>query len=119
MSTTKNFLAGVAALLVVIGIIVGGYLGGWWLREDAVNREGDIRRNQFEVQETARDEVIRQATDIAMIDVDLANPELSDQQRAALEGQKRAMITQLCNVASDITGSVTPAVDSVLNQYCR
>lgn len=105
--------------MVFIGILVGGYLGGWWLREDAVNREGEIRRNQFEVQETARDEVIRQATGIAQIDVDLANPELSDQQRDALEGQKRAMITQLCNVASDITGSITPVVDSVLFDYCR
>ncbi len=118
METAKSVFVTIAGLVIVVAIVIGGYLLGWWLKGDAINREGEIRRDSFEVQETARDEILRQSVLIEQIEVDIANPEISDAQLKALTGQRKAAEVQLCNVASDITGSVTPAVDRVITRYC-
>ncbi len=118
MSKSKTIASILASLAAVVLLAVAGYQLEWWLREDSINRTGEIRRNSFEVQETARDEVLRQAEQLARIDVDLADPELSSAQRTAITGQRRAAVVQMCNVASDITGSITPAVDAVILRNC-
>jgi len=54
----KNALIGIA-LVIVIGLVcVGGYLGGWWLQEDSVNRQTVIDR-QSTAFVTSRIEKIR------------------------------------------------------------
>lgn len=118
METFSKVLVSISSVVILIGVIVGGYLLGWWLEEDSVNRQGEIRRDSFEVQETARDEVLRQWAEIEKINVDMADPDTSDELRAALLAQRSAAISQLCNVASDISGSVTPAVDKVIAENC-
>lgn len=109
--------------VVIVGGLVAAafvlmYLLNWWIFEDSVNREAEIRRDQFEIQETARDELVRQSVDLSELDVQIANPDLTDQQRAALEGQRTAIVRQICNVASDISGSVTPVVDEIITTNC-
>lgn len=54
----KNALAGIAVVAIVILVTVGGYLGGWWLQEDAVNRQTNIDR-QSTAFVTSRIEKIR------------------------------------------------------------
>jgi hypothetical protein len=115
---TKQIIAIVAVLVLIAAVLVGGYLGGWWLRKDVTNRDAEIRRCQYEVQETARDEIIRQSVAIEAIDAQLANPDLTSQQGLALQGQQTAMITQLCNVASSICAGTPIAIDNTVIKYC-
>jgi len=54
----KNALAGIAVVVIIVVITVGGYLGGWWLQEDSVNRQTTIDR-QSTAFVTSRIEKIR------------------------------------------------------------
>lgn len=56
----RNILAGAAALALVVAIVVGGYLGGWWLRKDTTDRQVSIDNRQLGTQTAWRDE----ATDL-------------------------------------------------------
>ena len=114
----RRILGSVGGIIVVALIIVGLFFGGWWVYQYSISRSAEIRRNQFEIQKTDRDEMLRQAVQIEGIDVQLANPTLSDDQKAALKGQRQAMVTQLCNVASSITGTVSAAIDNAVRTYC-
>jgi hypothetical protein len=104
--------------LVLGGVAFGGYHLRWWLREEAVNRTAEIQRDSFERQETLRDQVVAQAADLAALDVQLANPSLPDETAAALEGQRIAMARQLCSLAADLVGDVTPTVADVIAEEC-
>lgn len=118
MSTPKIVGSTVVVLALLAVIVVGGYQLGWWLRTQEVNRGAEIRRGSFEYQETRRDEIIRQAGTLADIDTQLTNPALTTGQTAALTAQRRAASTQLCNLAGDVIGEVTPAVDSIIREEC-
>lgn len=115
----KRAFQGIGGVLTVALVLTALFFGGWAIREYNVNRSADIRRDQFEVQETARDEVLRQAAQIEAIEVQLANPTLSDNQKAALEGQRKAMEIQLCNVAASITDDTASLINDAINRYCR
>ncbi|PIR98113.1 MAG: hypothetical protein COT89_01095 [Candidatus Colwellbacteria bacterium CG10_big_fil_rev_8_21_14_0_10_42_22] len=118
MNRTRSAFQIVITIVTVIAVIFGAYIGIWWLNRDVVNREAEIRRDQYEVQETARDEVLRQAAQIEAVDVQLTNPTMTDDQKATLNGQRAAMVTQLCNVASSISGGVTAPVSDAVQRYC-
>lgn len=116
--TIRTTLAALVGIVAVAALLVGLYLGTWWLREDSVNRDAEIRRDSFERQETLRDELLDQAADLGDLDVQLANPSLSDDQRDALRGQREAMRRQLCSLAADITGDLTPTIDNTIRGNC-
>lgn len=118
MNKTSIVLASILSLILLVAIAVGGYLGGWWLKEDSVNRTQNIRRGSFEYQETRRDEIVRQASNLTDLDVALANPDLTAEQKGAIRAQREAARTQLCNIASDISGNVSPDVTSIVNEEC-
>lgn len=111
-------LAALLVALILAGIAVGGYQLGWWLREESVNRTAEIQRDSFERQETLRDQIVAQADDLAVLDVQLTNPSLPDETAAALQGQRIAMARQLCSLAADLVGDVTPTVADVIAEEC-
>lgn len=118
MSKATIVLASILGVILLVAIAIGGYLGGWWLKEDSVNRTQNIRRGSFEYQETRRDEIVRQAATLTDLDVTLANPDLNAEQKGAIRAQREAARTQLCNIASDISGDVSPDVASIVNEEC-
>lgn len=106
----------IIGLIAVVGTAMLG-LGLWWFRW-RINAEGEIRRDSFNFQETAREQVVDFGQDLAAIDVQLADPDLTDGQAAALTAQRRAMADQLCDIAADITGTTSVVVAGVIEQEC-
>lgn len=101
----KVFLAIVGFILFVVVITVGGYQLGWWLKEDAVNRNTQINNNSVARQTALQDEVIDLYSDIADLDVIIveANPE----EKTVLLAQKNALTDRFCEAYGKINGNVT------------
>lgn len=104
----------------VIGAIalVGLFFLGWWMFEYRINREGEIRRDSFNFQETAREQVVDFNVDLATIDAQLAEPSITDTQAKALTAQRAAIADQLCDVAADITGETSHVVAGIIAEEC-
>jgi hypothetical protein len=118
MTTREKITIGCIVAAIAVALAIGGYQLGWWLREENVNRTAEIRRDSFERQETLRDQIIAQADDLARVDVQLANPTITGDQAAALGGQRAAMSRQLCSLAADLVGDITPTVNRIIQGEC-
>lgn len=115
MRTTLTTI-GLVALAVTLAI--GLWFGGWWIREQAVNRDAEIRRDSFEYQETRADEIVRQATVLADLDADLT-ADLTPAQAGAITAQREAARRQLCNLAADLNPqTATPTVAQIITEEC-
>lgn len=115
MRTAEKVLLGLAGVVVVIAIIVGGYLGGWWLKKDINNRSAHVNRTTFEQQATYRDEMVRKIQDVKAIDVQLvASPEIADQLRA----QRVAIVNIVCRDNTHISGGLDVATQAFVTEEC-
>ena len=94
-----GFLSTVA-FIVVVALLVGlAFLGrsfGWWLRTDNANREAKLIRHGFEVQQDYRDLLVRDVSDLQTVDVQLADPSISPEQKVVILAQKSGMIKLFC-----------------------
>jgi hypothetical protein len=95
----KKALAVLGSLVVVAGVSVGAYLGGWWVTADATNRQAHVDRLNVGTQNAYRNEIHRKIADVTDVDVQLTNPALSADQHAALAAQRTAMIAATCDIA--------------------
>jgi len=114
-SSTPMWVTGVAVLALVA---VAGFALYWWMFAYRVNRTAEIRRGSFNFQETAREQVVDLGADLASIDVQLADPTLSDAQSVAIAAQRRAIADQLCDIASDIQGGTSIVVADIIEREC-
>ncbi len=104
----------------MIAVAIGGWLGGWWLNEDATNRRTGIANDSLARQQALVDEVTDKAADIADLDTEIARePEGSDL-ADRLGAQRAAIIDQFCQSYGSLTGRLTyPAsVDALAAQEC-
>jgi hypothetical protein len=82
----------VGAILLVGGIVVGGYQLGWWLK---ANNYGSQLAYQTKLESTI--------TDVASIDVQLDSPNTPASEKAGLQGQRTAIVRQGCSAANLLT----------------
>lgn len=115
MSKTAAVLAGLGALVVVGLIIVGGYLGGFWLSENSQrrslniqqhlqNKRTSILRQSYNFQSATNDRVENLISSINAIDVQLTYPGAPT---AQLQAQRTGLVTQACQAADQLTGAFT------------
>lgn len=79
----------VAGLLLVAVVAIGGWQFGWWLKEDAVERETEIDNTRTGTQDAWRTEATRTIGDIAKL------PKDATAARAALTNQACGLIDKL------------------------
>lgn len=58
-SAFKVAAAALLALIVLAGVILGGWQAGWWFTQQNVNRRAHVYRSSFEAQQTLRDEITK------------------------------------------------------------
>lgn len=90
--TAATILAVVGFVAVIALVGVGGYLGGWWLTEDSVNRQARIDQDSYSRQNALVEQIlddVREAED----------PNVPPAQRTAI-------IDQICDSAAKLTGAI-------------
>lgn len=95
MSKASKIGLGVLAAVLVAGFLVASYLGGWWLREDAVNRTSQINNDSYARQSALADEIIDLHSQVTDLDVRAAGDVTATQKELILT-QRAALIENLC-----------------------
>lgn len=115
MSAAGKTLVGIAVAVILVGIAVGGYLGGWWLNTDVANRQARLNRTTFEQQTTYRDEMIRKIGDVRLIDTQIVqSPEAAPQ----LQAQRVAVVAIVCRDNTHINGGLGAATAAFVQGEC-
>ncbi|MEK6443713.1 hypothetical protein [Pseudonocardia sp. T1-2H] len=94
--------AGLAVLGVAAAVIFGGYEGGWWLRADSTQRQGELNRSSYGFQQAHRDELTSEIGAVYTASAQIASA-ADGQQGSALRAQRFAVLGQVCRTASEIT----------------
>ena len=91
----KQVMIGLVAVVVLSGLAVGAWQGGWWIKRESVQRSGDIREDSFARQTALVDTVISAYRDVATIDVQLTTATLN--QQPPLRAHRVAIKDDLCD----------------------
>lgn len=111
----------IAALVLAVGIVVGGYQLGWWLKGNAVNRTAKINRTSYEVQQTYREKALDDIASVRAVDAQIAEPSTAEAVKSQLRAQRIAIVTQTCDAISRLTTSgagVDPDIQSFHDGEC-
>jgi len=112
------FLWVIAATLVIGLIMVGGWRLHWWLTGKAVNYQSHIIRNSYSNQQTLRDQITQQISNILSINTQLTQTNNAGEQ-AALRAQRIAIGGILCQQASEVVGDPLPVQQQdYINRNC-
>lgn len=110
MSKASKIGLGILAAVAVAGFLVASYLGGWWLREDAVNRTSQINNDSYARQSALADEIIDLHSQVADLDVRAAGDVTATQKELILT-QRAALVENLCASYDQATGTTTVPAD--------
>lgn len=97
MQATKGVIAVIAAVVFVIVVSIAAWQLHWFVAEKNVNRQAHINQDSYQRQNALVEGIL---DDIK----DAETPNIPPQQRAAI-------VSQICDSASKLTGSIT------LNQH--
>lgn len=111
----KSATTALVAIVGVVVVLVGLYLGGWWLQEDAVNRTSAINNDSYARQTALAEELTDEYGTLADIDVQLTTA--TDEQAPALRAQRGAVLDKFCLAWSQYTGTAT--VSDTITAYAE
>lgn len=103
---TNTMIAILALLIAMPLIIVGGYVGGWWLREDVVNRGAEIRQDTYGRQNALVEQIL---------------DDIREAERPGVPANQRTAIVDIvCDSAAKLTGSIElPSnAETFVNREC-
>lgn len=89
----------VVVIVVVAALVVGGYLGGWWLKGDTTNRNANIARHNDGRQIGYVAQARNLDTVLASIDVQVRQ---SPDQAAVLTAQRLDIRNRFCAVVNTV-----------------
>jgi hypothetical protein len=99
----KRFLIALGGVVVICGLAVGGWQGGWWLKSSATNHIAHIYGQSYGAQTADVQEVENLISQINGIDVQINSTATPADEKSALQAQANALVTQACDLAGNIT----------------
>lgn len=93
----------VLALLLLGGIILGGWQAHWWFVSNGTNRQAHIFQQSYGTQSADMDRARDLISDIAAVQVQTESPSTPSSEIASLNAQETALTTQACGLIEDQT----------------
>lgn len=105
MKAIRNAGALVLGLFIVVVLVVGLFLGGWWLKEYGVNRNAQINQDGYGRQNALVEQILD--------DIGEAEGSIPDNQRIAV-------IDGVCDSAAKLTGTIQlpPNAQQFIQENC-
>jgi len=114
-----GWLFGIIGGLVLIGgLIIGGWQAGWWFSVHNAQRQGQINnieahniRNGYSSQQSLREQITTQIGNVDTITTQIAASH-DKSLISALTAQRAAIAATVCQDASEVTGDPLPAQEA-------
>lgn len=90
--------AGLLAVVVLAGLIFGGWQAGWWFKTQNTNRQAHLYRHSYENQQTLRDQITSKIGDYEQVHA-----------TAPDSAWERGILNIICADADKVTGDALPA----------
>lgn len=113
-------LATILGLVLIVGLAIGGWQLGWFLKSETVNRNAKINRTSYEVQQTYHEKVLSDMDDVRRLDSQISDRAYADQV-FELRAQRIAAIRVTCDHISRLTTSgagLDPDIQSFDTKEC-
>lgn len=94
----------IVAVVLLAGLIIGGWQAGWWFAGQNANRQAHIIRQGYSNQQTLREEITKEIAGVDSINVQIAQSKGDPDEITALESQRIAVVNIVCGDADEITG---------------
>ena len=118
MSRLKIIMLALLGVVLAVALVLGMWLAGWWFTGQNVNKSAHINRTSYEAQKTYRDQIQRDMTVVANVDVQIVTPSNASMVDA-LKAQRLAVVNQICQIATNLTTSdVNPSELKFITLNC-
>lgn len=107
MNTAKGIAAALVATALVIALGIGLWHLDWFVQEKNVDKQTGIEDRSLSRQTALVTRVTNDATEIARIDVRVAD---SPEVKASLTAQRKAIVVDMCDAAGRLTGKVALSI---------
>jgi hypothetical protein len=97
------------ALLLISGLILGGWQAGWWFAAHNATRQYQITQDGVSNQDTLRAQITAKLADVATITTQIAEAAAEPAEVSALKAQRAAVAGIACSDAAQVTGIPLPA----------
>lgn len=101
----KMLLAGLAALVLMTALILGGWQAGWWFKKHNLDRQNHLNRSSYGNQQTLRDEITKKLSTVTDLDSQIVSNPVN---KAQLVAQWHAVANIVCSDAEQVTGDPLP-----------
>lgn len=124
MRAVERTMAILAAIVLVVAIVIGGWKFHWWFNQTVQQKQQDINahviRHGYEVQSDLRVKLVKDLQDISDINVQLADPSIAPAQKVQIQAQKDAVVRTFCTDGSQITSwdGVDQTIITAYNTDC-
>ena len=100
---TAKVIGVIVALGLLVGLAIGGWQLGWWLKSSAASHNAQIYQRSYGAQSADVQELQSLITQVDTINVQTTAPSTPPSEKSALEAQQSAIINQACGIADNIT----------------
>jgi len=97
------FWVGIAGVVIVAGIVIGGWQANWWFASHNVNRQTRLLHNSYSYQSAEQSDLAQKISDVLTETTQMAALSPASQQYADLHAQRLGEANLACADASQIT----------------
>lgn len=102
------FWVGIGALVLIAGLILGGWAAGWWFTAQNTTRQAELTQNGYSNQTTLRQQVTSNFATLTSIDVQIAQAAGDPSMITELKTERAATGDTICADAAQVTGTPLP-----------
>lgn len=105
-------------VLVIAGIVIGGWQAGWWFANQNINRQTHMIHNSYSFQSATQSDLVQKIADINTETVQMDGVSKSSQQYADLHAQRLGEGQLACADASQLTPDYLRGDQPWVSQNC-
>lgn len=98
----------IASLLLITGIVIGGWQAGWWFTVQNTNRQAHLIQQGYNFQSTLEQQISEGISNVNTVTTEIAQASGNSDYQSSLKAQRESDVATVCQQASEVTPSSVP-----------